>query len=131
MQTDKPSQEQSGKGNTASYQAIVSSLIKAQTKLNLWMGTGEVLKWYEAIKMQGTHFIQFDIEAYYPSISEPLLDTALEFAGALHEITDEQKQMIKTCRKSILFGPGNETWTKNPPISMLQWEAWMGRRYLN
>ena len=62
--------------------------------------------------MQGTHFIQFDIEAYYPSISDQLLDMALEFAGALHEITDEQKQMIKTCQKSIIFGPGNETWTK-------------------
>ena len=107
-----PARNNLGKVTQQVIRSIVSSLIKAQTKLNLWMGTGEVLKWYEAIKMQGTHFIQFDIEAYYPSISELLLDMALEFAGALHEITDEQKQMIKTCRKSILFGPGNETWTK-------------------
>ena len=38
---------------------------------------------------------------------------AMEFASAYHEITDEQKQMIKTCRKSILFGPGGEPWTKS------------------
>ena len=84
--------------------------VKAQTNLNLWMGTGEVLKWYEAIKKRGSHFIQYDIEGYYPSISEPLLDMAMEFASAYH---DEQKQMIKTCRKSILFGPGGEPWTKS------------------
>ena len=77
------------------------------------MGTDEVLKWYEAIKKWGSHFIQYDIEGYYPSISEPLLDMAMEFASAYHEITDEQKQMIKTCRKSILFGPGGEPWTKS------------------
>ena len=97
-----PARNNLGKVTQQIIRSIVSS-VKAQTKLNLWMGTGEVLKWYEAIKIQGTHFIQFDIEAYYPSISEPLLDMALEFTGALHEITDEQKQMIKTCRKSILF----------------------------
>ena len=33
--------------------------VKAQTNLNLWMGTGEVLKWYEAIKKRGIHFIQY------------------------------------------------------------------------
>ena len=77
------------------------------------MGTGEVLKCYEVIKKHGSHFIQYDIEGYYPSISEPLLDLAIEFANDYHEITDEQKQMIKTCRKSILFGPGGEPWTKS------------------
>ena len=52
------------------------SSVKEQTNLNLWMGTNEVLKWYEATKKQGAQFIQCDIEAYYPSISEPLLDKA-------------------------------------------------------
>ena len=77
------------------------------------MGTSEVLKWYEANKKKGAQFIQYDIEAYYPSISEPLLHKALDFANGFHKINEEQKKMIKTCRKSILFGSEGEVWTKN------------------
>ena len=77
------------------------------------MGTNEVLKWYEANKTLGAQLIQYDIEAYYPSILEPLLDRAMTFACEHHEITEEQKNMIKACRKSILFGPKGEPWTKN------------------
>ena len=77
------------------------------------MGTSEVLKWYETNKKQGAQFIQYDIEAYYPSISEPLLDKALNFANGFHKINEEQKNMIKTCRKSILFGSEGEPWTKS------------------
>ena len=58
-------------------------------------------------------FIQYDIEAYYPSIAEPLLDKAIDFASAYHKITEEQRKMIKTCRRSVLFGPNGEPWTKN------------------
>ena len=89
------------------------SSVKEQTNLNLWMGTSEVLKWYEAKKKQGAQFIQYDIEAYHPSISEPLLDKALNFANGFHKINEEQKNMIKTCRKSILFGSEGEPWTMN------------------
>ena len=37
----------------------------------------------------------------------------MEFASEPHEIMEEQKNMIKTCRQSILFGPKGEPWTKN------------------
>ena len=77
------------------------------------MGTSEVLKWYEATRTNGAQFIQYVIEAYYPSIAEPLLDKAIDFASAYHKITEEQRKMIKTCRRSVLFGPNGEPWTKN------------------
>ena len=89
------------------------SSVKEQTNLNLWMGTSEVLKWYEANKKQGAQFLQYEIEAYYPSISEPLQDKALNFANGFHKINEEQKNMIKTCRKSILFGSKGGPWKKN------------------
>ena len=106
-----PARNNLGKVTQQIIRSAVSS-VKEQASLNLWMGTNEVLKWYEATKTQGAQFIQYDIEAYYPSISEPLLDKALEFANRRHKINEEQKNMIKTCRKSILFGPEGEPWTK-------------------
>ena len=107
-----PARNNLGQVTQRIIRSAVSS-VKAQTNLNLWMGTNEVLKWYETNKTLGAQFIQYDIEAYYPSISEPLLDRAMTFACEHHEITEEQRSMIKACRKSILFGPKDETWTKN------------------
>ena len=107
-----PARNNLGKVTQQIIRNAVSS-VKEQTNLNLWMGTSEVLKWYEANKKQGAQFIQYDIEAYFPSISEPLLDKALDFANGFHKINEEQKKMIKTCRKSILFGSEGEAWTKN------------------
>ena len=86
--------------------------IKECTNLNLWMGTHEALKWFNENKQRGTEFIQYDIEAYYPSISEHLVDKAIEFAKTFCPISDNQIAMIKTCRQSVLFGPGKEPWTK-------------------
>ena len=76
------------------------------------MGTNEVLEWYEVNKQMGVHFIQYDIEAYYPSITEPLLDKAIDFARGFYDITEDEKNMIKTCRQSILYGTDNHPWTK-------------------
>ena len=76
------------------------------------MGTSEVLEWYEISKQKGVPFIQYDIEAYYPSISEALLDKAIDFARGFCDITEDMENMIKTCRKSILYGTDNQPWTK-------------------
>ena len=82
------------------------------TGLNLWKGTREVLEWFDKNKKNGRTFIQFDIENYYPAITEELMDKSLDFAKNFYEITDEQMEIIKTCRKSILFDNNGETWTK-------------------
>ena len=65
--------------------------IKERSSLNLWMGTSEVLQWYEANKQKGVSFIQYDIEAYYLSIKETLLDKAVDFARGFHDITEDEK----------------------------------------
>ena len=39
--------------------------IKERSSLNLWMGTSEVLHWYEANKQKGVSFIQYDIGYIY------------------------------------------------------------------
>ena len=106
-----PARNNLGKVTQKSISTAVTT-IKASTSLNLWMGTSEVLEWYEINKQKGVHFIQYDIEAYYPSISETLLDKAIDFARGFCDITENMKNMIKTCRKSILYGTDNQPWTK-------------------
>ena len=58
-----------------------------------------------------SQFLQFDICEFYPSISEELLDKALVFAKIHTTVTPDEEDMIKSCRKSVLFNDG-KVWTK-------------------
>ena len=47
--------------------------VKAKTKLNHWRNTGDVITWFETIKVKKTAtFIPFDICDFYPSIIDHL-----------------------------------------------------------
>ena len=56
-------------------------------------------------------FIKFDIREFYPSITETILDKALLFAKQHHDIANDNKRLIKYCRKFLLFS-NNEAWKK-------------------
>ena len=55
--------------------------------------------------------MQFDIEGFYPSIWKELLLKALIYVKTLMNISDEQINTIKYCRKSLLFN-GIDVWIK-------------------
>ena len=57
------------------------------------------------------NFIQFDIESFYPSISETLLEKALNFATEHHAISESDRKIINRAKKSILFHD-NLCWAK-------------------
>ena len=90
-----PARNNLGKVTQNIIRTAVTS-IKERSSLNLWMGTSEILHWYETNKQKGVSFIQYDIEAYYPSIKETLLDKAVDFTRGFHDITEDEKAMIKT-----------------------------------
>ena len=51
--------------------------------------------------------MQWDIKEYYPSISKPLLDKAIEFANENDvEIEDHEADIIRHSRKAFLFSKG-------------------------
>ena len=52
-------------------------------------------------------FVQFDICEFYPSITEELLRNSLDFAKCHTSINQEDEDLIKACRKSVLFNNGN------------------------
>ena len=56
-------------------------------------------------------FIQLEIKAFYPSITEETLNKALGFAGNYTKILIEDIHLIYHCIKSLLFF-NNEAWKK-------------------
>ena len=55
--------------------------VKTATKLNQWKNTDEVITWFNNVEnKQNNAFICFDVCEFYPSITEELLDKALDFA---------------------------------------------------
>ena len=55
--------------------------------------------------------MQLDIVDFYPSITERLLDRALEYAKTITEIDNQTINIVKHARKSLLFSKGN-SWMK-------------------
>ena len=95
--------------------------IKAKTGLNLMKNTAGVLKWFKSIQCSDrAKFIKFDIETYYPSISEELLAKAIEFARGYTPISDEAERIIQHCRRSVLIDEKGEAWEKkeNPKFDV-------------
>ena len=68
--------------------------------------------------MQKHSFASFDIDSFYPSITEFVLSKAISLAKNHTAISDKEIDIIMHCRKSLLFD--NETaWTKKNHSSML------------
>jgi len=75
---------------------ILNRINSKITKANRfkWKNNTSMIKWFKAIDNKHQHnFICFDIIEFYPSISQDLLNKALEFALAYDNITkDEERQ---------------------------------------
>ena len=86
--------------------------VKQKTSVNLWKNTAAVTNWFSRInRKKNCTFICFDIVDFYPSISEDLLNRALDFAGKYTEISSMDKEIILNARKSMLFGQ-EKAWIK-------------------
>ena len=67
--------------------------LREKSELNHWQSTAEVLKWFRELEdKERSTFIKFDIDKFYPSITQELLKNSLEWAKNLVEITDEEKK---------------------------------------
>ena len=106
-----PTKSELGKISKQKLAKIVSE-VKAKTKVNQWKNTNSVLSWFNNLPNKAkTKFIMFDIEAFYPSISEELLARALAWAGTKVTITEEDITIINHCKQSLLYSKGSP-WTK-------------------
>ena len=61
---------------------IINEVKQKNSNLNQLTSNGEVLDWFMSIKNKNIYkFIQFDIESFYPSITQELLEKSLEWAS--------------------------------------------------
>ena len=72
--------------------------------VNQWRDTDTVITWFKNIKNKDKCvFMQYDIEEYYPSISEDLLRKAIDYARTFVDVSEEEEETIMHCQKSMLF----------------------------
>ena len=90
----------------------INSKITRVSKFNQWKNSASVIEWFKAIENKQHHsFICFDIVEFYPSISQDLLNRALDFASAYDNITNDERNIIIHAKNSILIHK-QHTWQK-------------------
>ena len=90
----------------------INNKITSTSNFNQWKNTTSVIEWFKAIKNKQHHsFFCFDIVEFYPSISQDLLNRALDFASAYDDITSEERNIIIHAKNSILVHK-HQSWQK-------------------
>ena len=106
-----PAKNEIGRISKVILDKINCSLIET-LNVNQWKNTASVINWFKQIKDKPSHtFMMFDIEDFYPSISETLLKEALEFAKTKVDISKTEEDTIFHARKSLLFDESH-VWIK-------------------
>ena len=98
----------------------VVNVVKEETQINQWKNTYTCIEWFKNIKNKDKHsFLVFDIVSFYPSITEDLLNKALNWASNYTTITVDDREIILESRRSFLVFKG-EIWTKkeNPDFDV-------------
>ena len=85
----------------------INSELRGKTNLKQWRRTSEARDWFINLNnKQELTFIKFDVESFYPSISEELVRSAFEWAGTMVEINQEEKDVTNKTKMSLLFVRG-------------------------
>ena len=90
-----PSKSEIGKISKHILDKINKSLL-SNTKVNQWKNTSDAISWFKNINnKKQSSFVNFDVENFYPSISEKLLTDAINFAKSSANITQQDNYAIK------------------------------------
>ena len=107
-----PSKPDLGKIAMKKLDNIVKNVREQLTHLRQAISTKDVLMWFDSIKNKGScKFINFDIESFYPSITEELLKHSINWASQHTPISDSDINLILSASKSFLYHKG-EPWVK-------------------
>ena len=104
----------------------INNNIQKETPTNQWKDTSSVIEWFGNIKeKERSSFMVFDIESFYPSITERLFTNAIRFAKQITEISNYDMSLINQSRKTLF----NEKMVVK--ILMSQWDVLVERRCVN
>ena len=96
----------------------INKTVRTSTKLNQWRNTADVIAWFKSLDNKPSlSFIVFDIADFYPLITEQLLSHALKYVSQYIEITQQQTEIIRHSRKTLLFSE-NKAWSKRNNADM-------------
>ena len=74
------------------------------TKIKQWKNMVSVVKWFNSLKDKHLmKSVMFDIKDFYPSLTQDLLNKALNFASEYIYISKRDIDVIHHARKSLLF----------------------------
>ena len=83
-----------GKVSKIILEKVKKNLVRS-LKVNQWRNTDSVINWFNAIENKfQCFFLQLDIVEFHPSISENILDTAINFAKKYTDISDEISELL-------------------------------------
>ena len=103
MSTYKSCKEQNWK-NLQKYNKKNKLSLPKKLKLQQWKSTNTAIKWFKYINNKdNSKFIQLAIKDFYHSVTEEPLETATVFAQTNTNIHNDDIQIIKHSRKSLLF----------------------------
>ena len=87
-------------------------VVRKRSNLNQWKNTKAAINWFKQIQnKKKAKFILFDVEQFYPSITEDLLKKSLDWASNFVNFSTEEKEVIFAARKSVIYVNG-VPWSK-------------------
>ncbi|GFS22017.1 hypothetical protein ElyMa_006939800 [Elysia marginata] len=90
----------------------INNTLREATLFNQWRNTKDVINWFDNIKNKiSCSFLSFDICEFYPSITEDLLEKALNFAAKHTTITPKDMHIIQHTKQTLLYYK-NDPWCK-------------------
>ena len=106
---------------------IVTQALEKAPHLNLWQSTQQAINWFKELpKDKKLSYIRYDIEGYYPSVTEETLDKALDLAKTFVHISDNDIHIIKTARENFVIHNG-QPWkrkkTNGFDVTMGSWDS--------
>ena len=106
-----PCKSELGKVSKQIVEKIVHN-IRTKANTNQWKNTDDVINWFNAIRDKRNYTtICFDISDFYPSITNTLLQKALNYASKYADISEDQIHLITHTKKTTLYKDCNP-WKK-------------------
>ena len=110
----------------------INTTIRQKTGLNQWKNSSSVINWFSNIQHKDHHtFAVFDIENFYPSITEKLLTDSINFAKQYIDISDRDIGIIMHSRKYFYLTATPHGSRKTTAHSTSPWAAMTERKCAN
>ena len=78
--------------------------VRDKTGLLQWKNSYDVIQWFKNIQnKKNCTLIILDVCEYYPTIDKKLLEDALQWASNIVEISEDEKRIILSSKKSLLY----------------------------